>query len=102
MNAKQQSKQWGQIVAQAWADENFKRRLLAEPAAVLKEHGIAMPPGVQVKVVENTDQVRYLTLPVHPVGDLSEAELDRVAGGITGPGLFGAGVAEVIQGQRND
>ena len=31
-------KQWSQIVAKAWADANFKQRLLADPAAVLKEN----------------------------------------------------------------
>jgi hypothetical protein len=65
-------KAWGQIVAQAWQDEGFKRRLLADPAAVLKAHGIAMPPGVAIKVVENTDKVIYLTLPVWPAADLSD------------------------------
>jgi hypothetical protein len=32
-------KAWGQIVARAWQDEAFKRRLLADPAAVLREQG---------------------------------------------------------------
>jgi hypothetical protein len=81
MNTEQQSKAWGQVVATAWQDEAFKRRLLADPAAVLKEHGIAVGLGVQVKVVENTDKVRYLTLPTRPAGELSEEALQRVAAG---------------------
>src|SRR5262249_39954625 len=82
MNTEQQTKQWSQIVAQAWADESFKRRLLADPAAVLKEQGIGVPAGVGVRVVENTDQVRYLTLPNRSgKGELSEEELAAVAGG---------------------
>src|SRR5262245_49659796 len=48
-------KQWSQIVAKAWADESFKRRLLADPAAVLLEQGTAVPAGVQVRVVEDAD-----------------------------------------------
>ena len=74
-------KQWSQIVAKAWADESFKRRLLAEPATVLKEQGIAVPSGVQVKVVEDTETVRHLTLPVKPVGELDEEALKHVVGG---------------------
>ena len=81
MNAVQQNTQWSQIVARVWSDAAFKRRLLADPAAVLKEHGISMLPGVQVEVVEDTATMRYLILPAKPVGELAEAELTRVAGG---------------------
>jgi hypothetical protein len=54
MNAESQDKQWGQIVTKAWADEGFKRRLLANPAAVLKEYGLPVPPGAQIRIHENT------------------------------------------------
>ena len=83
MNAEHQSKQWSQIVAKAWADAAFMRRLLADPAAVLKEHGIRMPAGVQVKVVEDTAQVRHLTLPVRPAGELRDEQLAAMAGGLS-------------------
>jgi hypothetical protein len=75
------AKQWGQLVAQAWADEAFKQRLLADPAAVLKERGLAVPPGVRVRVVENSDQVLHLTLPQKPTSDLAPEDLERVAAG---------------------
>jgi hypothetical protein len=47
-----QKRQWGQVVARAWEDDAYRRRLLAEPASVLCEAGIAVPPGVAVRVVE--------------------------------------------------
>jgi hypothetical protein len=76
-------KKWGQIVARAWADEAFKRRLLASPAAVLKEHGLGVRPGVQLRVLADTDQVVHLTVPQRPgSAALAEEELDRVAGGV--------------------
>jgi hypothetical protein len=78
------SKQWSKLIARAWADETFKKRLLAEPALVLQEHGLKVPPGVQVKVVQNTDQVLYLMLPPAPSGELSDEELEDVAAGFTG------------------
>src|SRR5262245_6999877 len=87
MNAEQQNKVWSQVVAKAWVDDAFKRRLLADPAAVLQEHGVAVPPGVQVKVVEDTDTVRHMTLPARPPGELSEEELARAAGGAYNQGL---------------
>jgi hypothetical protein len=74
--------QWGQMVARAWADPAFKAKLLADPVAVLKENGLAPPAGLQLKVVENTDKVLHLVLPVKPAPqELSEEELHRVAGG---------------------
>jgi hypothetical protein len=74
--------QWDQIVARAWADAAFKKRLLADPAAVLKDYGLAPPAGTQLKVVENTDKVLHLVLPLKPAPEeLSEEELQRVSGG---------------------
>jgi hypothetical protein len=40
------------LVAQAWLDEEFKNRLIAEPAAVLEENGLSVPSGTQVTVNE--------------------------------------------------
>ena len=77
----EQARQWGQVVARAWRDEAFKQRLQADPAGVLREHGIAVPAGQQVRVVENTDQVMHLVLPPKP-RDLSDEQLDQVAGGV--------------------
>jgi hypothetical protein len=75
------NKQWSQVVAKAWTDANFKKKLLADPAAALKASGLEVPRGLQVKVVENTDQVLYLVLPPKPSGEISEEDLEKVAGG---------------------
>jgi hypothetical protein len=83
MNSEQQGKQWGQIVKKAWQDEDFKKRLLAEPTAVLKEYDLEIQPGIQVRVIENTDKIIHLTLPAKPqTGLLSEEELGHVVGGL--------------------
>jgi Nitrile hydratase, alpha chain len=74
-------KQWGQIVAKAWTDEAFKKRLLADPAAVLKDHGITPRPNVQVRVMENTTNLVHLILPPKTSQELSEEDLKKVAGG---------------------
>jgi hypothetical protein len=77
----EQARKYGQVVAKAWADEAFKQRLLAEPATVLREQGIELPDGLDVRVVENTDTIAHLVLPKPPQGELSVTELDQVAGG---------------------
>jgi hypothetical protein len=75
------TKQYGQLVARAWSDTAFKLRLLAEPATALAEQGIAVPPGVEVRVHENTPAVFHLTLPPRPSDELSDEQLDAAAGG---------------------
>ena len=79
----ERARKLGQVVAKAWTDEAFKRRLLAEPGAVLREQGVDVPPGVEVRVVENTDAVVHLTLPRPPAEELSDEQLETVAGGDT-------------------
>jgi hypothetical protein len=72
----------GKIIARAWRDPAFKAKLLADPHTTLKEAGVAVPEGVTVKVVENTDTHHHLVLPPKPTGELSDVELDKVAGGV--------------------
>ncbi len=79
-------KQWSLIVARAWADEAFKSRLMSNPKAVLREHGLEVAPEVEVKVLEDTDKSVHFTLPVNPSGELSEEELSPAAGADSGCG----------------
>jgi hypothetical protein len=74
---------WSQIVARAWCDEGFMKRLRSDPRGVLAEHGMEVPEGMEVKVVEGAeaavvddlDAVRYLTLPAGPPDELSDEDL---------------------------
>jgi hypothetical protein len=75
------SRKWSQLVAQAWADEKLKQRLTDSPSAVLQEHGIEVPTGVEIRVVESTDKICYLTLPAKPSDELTPSQLQGVAGG---------------------
>jgi len=79
---------WSQIVARAWCDEDFMRRLLSDPRAMLAEHDLEVPPGTEVEVVlgtevkvDDTDTVRRFVLPASPPQELIEEELvgDMVA-----------------------
>jgi len=73
---------WGQIVARAWCDEDLMERLLSDPSAVLAEHDLDVPPGMQVEVVlgtevkvDDTDTVRRFILPANPPHELIEEDL---------------------------
>jgi hypothetical protein len=75
-----QARAYGRVVARAWSDDDFKQRLVDDPAAAMREEGMAVPDGTELRVVETTAEVAYLVLPLKPA-ELSEEELDAVAGG---------------------
>jgi hypothetical protein len=79
-----QDRVWGQIVAKAWSDEDFKQRVLSDPELVFAEHGLELPEGTGVIVhdedtdtttSQDTKTMRHFFLPASPDGDLIEEEL---------------------------
>ncbi|MGB8954163.1 MAG: nitrile hydratase subunit alpha [Tumebacillaceae bacterium] len=59
-------KKFGEIVAKAWTDPSFKERLLQSPAAVLAEHGIKLPEGTQINILQDTETEKHFVLPSAP------------------------------------
>ena len=53
----------GRIVAKAWSEPEFARRLLADTHAALMELGIAVPVNKLVVAVENDSGLTYIVLP---------------------------------------
>jgi len=58
---------------------------MADPAASLAAEGVPVPPGITVKVVEDTDRVMHMVLPTSAANanELDDEALDLVAGGVT-------------------
>ena len=79
----EERKKYAKIFAQAWVDEEFKKRLLEDPATVLKENGIEVPEGVNVKFIDAKENEKWIQLPPKPaeLGDLSAEDLERISGG---------------------
>jgi hypothetical protein len=89
------------LLTNAWSDEEFKKRLQSDPVRVLEEVGLTVPSGTsvhiedskgegnlddQVKLWEEGLQSKNITLyvpnaPQIDTSELSEAELEGVAGG---------------------
>lgn len=85
MNQQEQANPMVALIAKCWADEAFKQMLLANPAAVLKAEGLAIPPGVEVVALENSDTVFNLVIPAVPKeGELSDGQLGEISGGFMG------------------
>jgi hypothetical protein len=81
-----ETKKMNTLIAACWKDDALKQRFLSDPHAVLAEHGMDVPEGINVNVVENTDNTVHVTLPAAPEGhaDLSDEELANAAGGHAG------------------
>jgi hypothetical protein len=76
------------LVQRSLQDDAFRRRLLEDPkGAVEQELGTRLPEKVRVEAVEETAETIYLRLPsTSPLGEggeLSDRELEAVAGGGT-------------------
>ncbi len=70
------------VMAQAMSDPVFRMRLMADPVATMRATGLAVPEGVMIEVVENTDTLVHLVLPATGVVELADRDLEAVAGGI--------------------
>ena len=88
------------LVQRSLQDDSFRQRLLDDPkAAVEQELGTQLPEGVEVRVVEESQQTIYLVLPsataVGEGGEISDRDLEAVAGGADG-GTWGDACKETV------
>ena len=74
------------VIEKAMKDETFRKLLLENPAKALKDgFGLQIPEGFDIEVLEEQPEKFYIVLPgtgaEKPDGELSEFELNSVAGG---------------------
>jgi hypothetical protein len=72
------------LIAKAWRDEAFKQELISNPNAVYaRELGEQLSENLNIRIIEETSNTIYLTLPATPQvsEELSDEALDAVAGG---------------------
>ena len=71
-----------QILSRAAEDTEFRARLIADPKeAISAEIGADVPDGFSVAVHEDSATTAHLVLP--SLDKLTEAELEKVAGGLS-------------------
>ncbi len=69
----------------------YRSRAVRDPRGVLSEFGVTLPPDTDIRVWDSTAEVRYLVVPMRPVGseDLSEQELAAL---VTRDSMIGTGL----------
>lgn len=55
---------FGRLMSQAVGDPVLRQRLIKSPMQVLGEAGVKLPSGVTVEILENTDKIIHLVLPL--------------------------------------
>jgi nitrile hydratase len=69
----------------------YRSRAVRDPRGVLVEFGVTLPPDTDIRVWDSTAEVRYLVVPIRPIGseDLNEEELAAL---VTRDSMIGAGL----------
>jgi nitrile hydratase len=70
----------------------YRSRAVIDPRGVLKDFGVELPAGIDIRVWDSTAEMRYLVLPVRPANTegWSEQQLARL---VTRDSMIGTGVA---------
>lgn len=69
------------VIAKAWKDPAFKKKLLSNPKEALKEMGYSFDTNMNIRCIEDTKHSITLVLPLSPAdaSRLSEKELSSIA-----------------------
>ena len=71
-----------------YKSENYRRRVVREPRAVLREFGTVIPDDIEVRVHDSNADMRYVVVPMRPAGTDGWSE-ERLAYIITRDSLVG-------------
>ena len=79
-----------------YKSDEYRSRAVREPRKVLSEFGLNIDSKVQIKVWDSTAELRYLVLPMRPIGseNMSEAELAKL---VTRNSMIGTGLLENVK-----
>jgi hypothetical protein len=72
MDSSSFNKAWGKVVAKAWQDPVFAKRMHEDPAAAFKDLGADLPERVRVRVVDASPGELVLVFPPAPTDEVEE------------------------------
>ena len=77
-----------------YKSENYRRRVVREPRAVLREFGTVIPDEVSIRVHDSNADMRYVVVPIRPAGTQAWSE-ERLASILTRDTLVGVALPKV-------
>ena len=77
-----------------YKSENYRRRVVREPRAVLKEFGTLIPEHVSIRVHDSNADMRYVVVPMRPKGTEGWSE-EQLASILTRDTLVGVALPRV-------
>jgi nitrile hydratase len=69
----------------------YRSRAVADPRGLLKDMGVTLPPGTDIRVRDSTSEVRYLVLPMRPADTEGWSE-EQLAKLVTRDSMIGTGL----------
>ena len=69
----------------------YRSRAVVDPRGVLRDFGVELPADTEIRVWDSTSEVRYLVLPMRPVGTEGWSE-DKLAELVTRNSMIGTGL----------
>jgi hypothetical protein len=80
-------------------DPAYKARAIANPKEIAAELGFTVPENLNIRILENTPNRVHVVIPYNPAeGELSDTELEAVAGGLSKAGQAGVGCGAATAG----
>ena len=77
-----------------YKSRNYRSRAVREPRAVLSEFGLELSQEIKIRVHDSTADMRYLVLPMRPVGTEDWSE-ERLAASVTRDCMIGVAVPRI-------
>jgi nitrile hydratase len=71
----------------------YRSRAVIDPRGVLEEFGIVLPSDTKIRVWDSTAELRYLVVPMRPVGT-ERLDEDQLADLVTRDAMIGTGLAK--------
>jgi nitrile hydratase subunit alpha len=70
----------------------YRSRAVSDPRGVLRDFGVELPEGTDIRVWDSTAEIRYLVVPMRPDGTEGWSE-DELAALVTRDSMIGTGIA---------
>ena len=76
-------KQKEDFLDRVWTEPDFRKKLTDDPKSILYSMGADIPENLEIRVIYDTDKMKYLHIPTAPPeGEISDEQLYHAQGGI--------------------